>query len=69
MVQVMREAAEMYALGTIGKEDVEYLVSHKLGISKSFDELPQEFHDYVKEFSDRYDKYLELCANAECPEL
>ena len=69
MVQVMREAAEMYALGTIGKEDVEYLVSHKLDISKSFDELPQEFHDYVKEFSERYDEYLELCENAESPEL
>ena len=65
MIEMLREAAEMYALGTISKEDVEYLVQKKLGVSRSFDELPSEFHEYVKQYSEGYDKYLEQCENAE----
>jgi hypothetical protein len=63
----MKDAAEMYAVGCISKEDVEYLIRKELGISKSFDELPQEFHDYVKEYAKGFDEYIERKANAECP--
>lgn len=49
----MREAAEHYALSCIAMEDVEEV----LGIPR--ESLPQEFHDYVEEFTANYEKWLD----------
>ena len=57
MVQILKDAAELYAVGSISKEDVVWAVKQHLGIDISFEALPQEFHDYVKECSKEYDSY------------
>lgn len=57
MVQILKDAAELYAIGSISKEDVVWAVKQHLGIDISFEALPQEFHDYVKEYSKEYDSY------------
>lgn len=48
-----KEVASLYALHCIGIEDVTYL----LGIPK--ESIPQEFYDYVKEYSEEYNAYLD----------
>lgn len=53
----MKDAAEMYAIGSIGKEDVQYLASLH-GPAIPFENMPEEFHKYVKEYEARYN---DLC--------
>lgn len=47
-----KSTAEMFALGCIAIEDVEYLL--KCDVC----DLTKEWHDYVKSYGEKYDKYL-----------
>lgn len=54
----LKEIAEVYALQMIGKEDVEYLLRLNKIYPDHFDDLPQEFHDYVEEYGKKYDAFV-----------
>ena len=57
----LKEIADIYALGCISKEDVEFLIQ-LFGIGDTFDNLPKEFHDEVTYAQLNYDAY---CATLE----
>lgn len=52
MTSQEKECAEMYALGCIGKEDVEYL------LHCSFESLPDEWTKYADDYLQQYEHYI-----------
>ena len=50
MINLLKEAAKMYAIGSASKEDVVQGVEHILCIHLKFEALPEEFHALVREF-------------------
>ena len=50
MTQTLKEIAELYAIGSIGEEDVTFLLQKYNEPYHSFEELPAEFHDYVNQY-------------------
>lgn len=54
MTETLKEIAEMYAVGSIGEEDVTFLLQKSNEPYRSFEELPVEFHDYVNQFIEDY---------------
>lgn len=52
MTETLKEIAEYYAIGSIGEEDVTWLLQNKYNEGyKSFAELPAEFFQYAEEFA------------------
>lgn len=60
MTQTLQEIAELYAIGSISEVDVTFLLQKSNEPYHSFEELPNEFHEYVN--------YIERGFDAECPE-
>ena len=59
MTQTLKEIAELYAIGSISEVDVTFLLQKSNEPYHSFEELPAEFHDYVNEFIEDYNNYLD----------
>lgn len=52
MTETLKEIAEYYAIGSIGEEDITWLLQNKYNEDyKSFAELPAEFFQYAEEFA------------------